>query len=157
MHLVIGMAKSHLDLKGAKREKLELDFLRLVWGKHSQEAAGDTVDAVLLVMTDAIGTFCEKLSVKYGAPGVVNVVVAPQSGQELGRLRDEKRRNVVGMVKGTLGENDGAGSVASAGKEIGERHLRHYVEERFPGARPAPDVRVLPGVSWDYCGVVPTE
>ena len=39
MKHVLGMAKSHLNLNGAKREKLELDYLRLAYAVKDLESA----------------------------------------------------------------------------------------------------------------------
>ncbi len=116
MHFVIGMAKSHLDLKGAKREKLELDFLRLAWAKKCREEEGDTVDVVLVVMTDEIASFCRRLSDKYKTSQAVDIVVAGESDGDLHHLVDEKRRNRSGMVEGTLGRDSSGGSSSTRRK-----------------------------------------
>lgn len=56
MKHVLGMAKSHLDLKGAKGPKLELDFLRLVYAVKELRARGDQANGYLLVMEEDIAS-----------------------------------------------------------------------------------------------------
>lgn len=51
---VFGMAKSSLDLLGAKRQKLELDFLRLVYACQHYQANGCQAFGYLAVTSAAI-------------------------------------------------------------------------------------------------------
>jgi hypothetical protein len=51
---IFGMAKSCLNVKGAKLQKIELDFLRLLYFVEKFEVQGDSAVGYLLVYDEAI-------------------------------------------------------------------------------------------------------
>ena len=48
---ILGMAKSHLDLEGAKGPKLELDFLKIAYALAWLNVIGESGKGYLLVLT----------------------------------------------------------------------------------------------------------
>jgi len=66
---VFGMAKSHLDLKGAKGPKLELDFLRLVYVIKDFRSKGKQATGYMAVLTDQIAQRVNGWAHKYDAKG----------------------------------------------------------------------------------------
>ncbi len=153
MEVVLGMAKSHLDLKGGKRHALELDLLRLVYAKQRIEARGDVVHAFLAAMTQDLRERCEAWTAKYEAPGAVEVLVVECTPEQAEALRGEKARNVSGMIAGSQGLPVGDDSEAGLGKVIAEDYLDWYIEKRFgPLTRVERESEMPFGVRWDYCG-----
>ncbi|MGH7645352.1 MAG: hypothetical protein ACREMR_07170, partial [Gemmatimonadales bacterium] len=66
MRHVLGMAKRHLDLNGAKAPKLELDYLRLVVAVRELRLRGQAAVGYLLVMTPTIKRRTQAWANKYG-------------------------------------------------------------------------------------------
>jgi len=150
---VLGMAKSHLDLKGAKGPKLELDFLRLVYTVKELRARGDQAKGYLTVMEKGIATRVDSWIEKYQAGDTVVVEVAGLSADEREALKAEKKRNVAGMIAGSLGSTVGNQSNAELGKRAGEDALRRLVISREPGVQEIKDEGVFPlGIRWDFYG-----
>ena len=54
MKHILGMAKSHLDLRGAKAPKLELDYLHLIYAVKEIREKGESAQGYLVVMTEEI-------------------------------------------------------------------------------------------------------
>ena len=153
MTLVLGMAKSNLDLKGAKGPKLELDFLRLAYAKQHLQGDGREVRAFLVVAARKIKDLTDQWAAKYKAMGDVEVVVLECSAEEEAELIAEKKRNTEAMVSGTLGRESNGGSDAAHGKELGERFLRQLVCSKFAGIREISDEKFFPfGIRWDFFG-----
>jgi len=130
---VLGMAKSNLDLKGAKGSKLELDFLRLVYTVKELRARGDRAKGYLIVMEKGIATRVDSWIEKYQAGDTVVIEVAELSSDEREALKAEKKSNVAGMIAGSLGSTVGDQSNAELGKQVGEAALRSLVMSREPG------------------------
>lgn len=96
---VFGMAKSSLDLLGAKRQKLELDYLRLVYACQHYQTSGCQAFGYLSVTSAAIGQQVEKWERKYLVPpGLVQLVVPTLSEVEQQLLLAEKDRNRLGNL-----------------------------------------------------------
>lgn len=154
MKHVLGMAKSHLDLRGAKGPKLELDLLRLVYAvKELRSREREEAQGYLLVMTRRIAERAKSWMKRYEAGDAVVVVAAGLSQGDLAALRAEKNRNVAGMVAGTLGEVVGDQSDAAFGKRLGEEELRNLIRSKESGANEITDESQFPfGVRWDFYG-----
>ncbi len=153
MEIVLGMAKSNLNLNGAKAQKLELDFLRLVYAKQRLEARGEVVHVFLAVMTQDLRERCEAWAAKYEAPGAVEILVVECTPEQAEALRAEKARNVSGMIAGSQGQPVGDDSEAELGKVIAEDFLDWYIEKRFGALNRVEREAEMPfGVRWDYCG-----
>lgn len=154
MEIVLGMAKSSLNLLGSKGPKLELDLLRLVRAKERLSARGETVHAVLAVMTQDLRARCEAWAAKYEAPGAVEVLVVECTPEQAEALRSEKARNVSGMIAGSQGQLAGEDSEAGIGRAIAEDFLDWYIEKRFgPLTRIERENEMPFGIRWDYCGL----
>jgi len=155
MKHIFGMAKSNLDLKGAKGPKLELDYLRLVYAAKEHKRKGLDSGAFLLVMTPEIANRVETWNKKYDAEGVVNVVTAIMSVSQKEAMSEEKKNNIQGMVAGTTGGTVSGRSDAKVGKEIGESQLRRAIMEEYPEVKEIREESKFPyAVRWDFYGVI---
>ena len=151
MH-IFGMAKSSLNLKGAKRQKVELDYLRLVYACLVYPAS----EAYLVVTDTAMENTVLKWAKKYKADGVVNVKVLPTEKLTT-ELRAEKKRNVRGMVDAINGKGLNTDAVAALGEQICEEYLLELMQAIYPAighkhhCQKKIDYRKLPlGVNWDF-------
>lgn len=152
MKHVFGMAKRHLDLKGAKAQKLELDFLRLVYVVKELRRVGKDAQGYLLVMKAPIQQRVARWQEKYQAGDTVRVCVARLSPDQCEALDQEIARNKAGMVAGTLGKKVGGHSDATFGSQLGEDELRKWIEREEPGVQKC-DTKDAPfGIQWDYYG-----
>jgi hypothetical protein len=155
MKHVMGMAKRHLDLRGAKGPKLELDFLRLTVAVAELKRRGHDAKGYLLVMTPAIADRARAWAAKYPSGDGVEILVADVSPYELVMLNAEVQANTAGMIGGAQGQSVAGLSDASAGASVAEAKLRSIIEVREPGVREVRDSSRFPlGVRWDYYGVV---
>ena len=153
MKHILGMAKSNLDMKGAKGPKLELDFLRLAYAVKELSSKGDSATGYLLVMTEEIAQRARSWTEKYQSGDAVVIAVANLSPTELVALRTEKENNVAGMVAGSLGNDVGSQSVAEMGRQLGERKLRKTIMDTEHKVQEIEDVNEFPlGIRWDYYG-----
>ena len=152
MH-ILGMAKSHLDLKGAKGPKLELDFLRLAYVIHRPDSLGETGKGFLFVFTPAIKKRAEFWIQKYGTDDDIEILLAELTEEEKHQLNEEKKRNREGMIAGSQGEAVDGESSADLGKALGEDKLREAIKKRYPDVTEITDVSKFPlGVNWDFYG-----
>jgi len=149
MKIILGLAKSNLDLKGAKRTKTEFDFLKLLFAVRECE---DVKKGYLLVMDKKIkDTIDNNWASKYGMlKNEVEVIVAPLSGENYNSLKAEKNRNIQGMLEGTLGGN-GKNSIVKVSDSLAKEILINEINKRektslYPNS-------VL-GINWHYCRVV---
>lgn len=151
---IFGMAKSSLDLLGAKRQKLELDYLRLVYACQHYQAKGCQAFGYLAVTSPAIGQQVEKWATKYLVPvGLVQLVVPTLSAVEQQSLRAEKDRNRLG----NLAKADAAVLLKDAdgsfGRDLLEAALASYILEQHAALRGSAAVGGHPmDVQWDYYG-----
>jgi hypothetical protein len=154
MKHVLGMAKRHLNLKGAKGPKLELDFLRLVYAVKELRRRGDDAQGYLLVADEKIERRVDKTwRDKYEAGDTVQVETAPLTDTERAVLEQEVEENVAGMVAGTLGEDVGDRSSAVLGASLIEDELKRMIEGHEPGVQQCNDPAEFPfGIQWDYYG-----
>lgn len=154
MRHILGMAKRHLDLRGAKGPKLELDFLRLVYAVQHLRRAGDEAQGYLLVMTTAIQRRTASWVTKYQAGDAVRVLVGDLTPDERKLVDEEVRANTEGMLAGVLAQNVSGRSSATAGGDIGERKLRTLIKEIEGVLSPIVDPARFPlGIRWDFYGV----
>ena len=151
MQHVFGMAKSSLNLDGAKRQKLELDYLRLVYACHMWPGS----KAYLMVTSKDIEVTTVAWAKKYQAQGVVKVL---QLEPDLltPAFVAEKARNKKGMAASLAGTFDKVDCTASIGEAVCETHLANVITALLAGnvAR-EPDYTKHPlGVKWDYYGTI---
>ena len=155
MKHVLGMAKSHLNLKGAKREKLELDYLRLVYAVKDLRARGDDAQGYLVVLDENLASRLRRWGNSYEAQGCVTVVLAHLSEQVMDKVKDEKRKNRAGMVAGATGARVGGRSSAAFSKATVEDVLKMKICELEPNVEAVDDKKKSPcGIRWDFYGVV---
>jgi|SRR6185437_3276793 len=155
MRYVLGMAKRHLDLRGSKAPKLELDFLRLLFAVRELRRNGQDAVGYLLVMTNAIKTRTISWARKYCCRDEVQVLLGNLRSQQRSALEAEVISNRRGMVAGTRGLRVGGRSSARIGARLAERLLATQIKEREPGVREITRREDLPlMIRWDFCGHV---
>ena len=155
MKHVLGMAKSHLNLNGAKREKLELDYLRLAYAVKDIRAQGKDAQGYLVVLDGDLASRIHLWESNYKAQGCVTVVLAHLADQVMDKVKDEKRKNRAGMVAGTTDAKVGGRSSATFSKATVEDVLRMKICELEPNVEAVDDKKKSPcGVRWDFYGVV---
>lgn len=153
MHHVLGMAKSNLDLSGAKGPKLELDLLRLAYAAKALSERGATCSCYLCVMNEPVAKRVAAWKRRYDAEKLVEVIVVPSGAVDAFRLLAEKRSNVQGMLNGTQGIAVEGKSEARYGRDAGEDYLHETIRKRHPGVRTVSDKVLLPlSVQWDFYG-----
>ena len=152
MH-ILGMAKSHLDLEGAKGPKLELDFLKIAYALVRLNANGEHGKGYLLVLTEAIGKRANAWTEKYATGNSIEVIVGNLTVRELDALREEKTKNKQGMILGVEGREIEGKSNANVGQKIGETKLREEIQKRHPDVSRIDDPRKYPlRINWDFYG-----
>lgn len=150
------MAKSSLNLIGAKRQKLELDYLRLAYVCQHYQRLGHQAKGFLAVTTDAIANQAAKWQECYQVtPGVVEIVRVSLTEDELARLAYFQNLNRLGM-SGTLDKASVARHAdATYGRELVEGKLRDFVQEIYLGVTFSPDFRdPKMQISWDLFGAL---
>jgi hypothetical protein len=154
MKHVLGMAKRNLDLKGAKGPRLELDFLRLVYAVKELRRGDDDAQGYLLVVGEKIKQRVDKRwREKYRAGDTVRVCVAQLTDTERAALEQEVKKNIAGMVAGTLGEDVGDRSNAMQGARLIERELKRTIESHERGVQQCDDPpESIIDIQWDYYG-----
>ena len=154
MKHVLGMAKRHLDLRGAKAEKVELDYLRLAFAVRELRRSGEHAMGYLLVMTPAIGKRAAGWGAKYQTHTEVEVLVAGLTVNQHRELTREARSNRSGMVAGTRGRAVRGRSDARQGGRLAEVLLRRLIKKRENRVRCIQNKAQFPfAIQWDYYGV----
>ena len=152
MRHILGMAKRHLDLRGAKAPKLELDFLRLAYAVQHIRGRGEEAKGYLLVVTPELAARARKWIEKYEVGDAVDILVGELSEAEREDIEAEVRRNIDGMIRGSQGESVEGASLASAGA-LAEGKLAASIAEREPDLAEVPESAPRPfGIRWDFCG-----
>jgi hypothetical protein len=151
--VVLGMAKSSLDLRGAKSQRLELDLLRLVYAVMRIRSGGGEAAGYLLVMTSDQARRATRWLEKYRGEGAVEILVADPTEADLLGLQEEKRQNVAGVAAALAGEDVAGRSTADLGKRYAEDLLEQLIRIREPGVIPTSEHPPV-DVNWDYFGVI---
>ncbi len=151
------MTKSHLDLTGAKRQKLELDTLRLLYAVQKTKRRGDDAVGYLLVTTHEIGDSVSEWLDKYGAnEGEVVVEVADLTHSQLDYMKRQARMNRRAMVTGSSGGRAGRRALASARATLMESKLAEWIRKSEPGVQKV-EGRTRSSkpfkIDWDYYGM----
>ncbi len=143
---VLGMAKSSLNLKGAKSEKLELDFLRILHAIKTRKS-NEQVIGYLAVWDKTKQTRIESWKKKYLA-AQENIEVIPldeiTKKKFEATIKEEKEKNKEGINR-----NSNRLSEAKQGKEILETFLRQQIESKLERIEETEDDKLF-GVNWDY-------
>jgi len=155
MKHILGMAKSHLDLRGAKAPKLELDYLRLIYAVKEIREKGGNAQGYLVVMTEEIFNRVKQWEYKYQGKECVELLVATLPNHVRRILENEKTRNLDGMIAGATGEKVGDRSNADKGRNIGETTLMEIILRLEPNVQQLKDENRFPlGIRWDFYGLV---
>ena len=148
------MAKSHLDLKGAKSSKLELDYLRLVFAVKEMRRQGDSAQGYLAILTPEISGRVKQWEHKYRGRECVEVMTISLPGHVKNGLKQEKASNLAGMVAGATGGESGGRSSADFGRETVEHALRRIILKSEPDVHQVIDENKYPfGIRWDFYGI----
>lgn len=155
MKHVLGMAKSHLDLRGAKSAKLELDYLRLVYAVKEIRKRGDSAQGYLAVLTPQISYRVKQWEHKYQGNKYVAVMDISLPSRVKNNLKQEKASNLAGMIAGVTGGKAGRRSSANFSRETAENTLRRTILESEPNVQEVRDKNEFPfGIQWDFYGIV---
>jgi hypothetical protein len=155
MKHVLGMAKSFLDFNGSKSQKLELDYLRLVYAVKDLKSGGDDAQGYLVVLDPRISERVKRWENKYRGKGLVKIIDIPLPDLVKNHLKQEKINNLAGMVAGVTGGVAGKRSSASFGQDAGETNLKKMIFRLEPGVKEVKDENKFPCyVRWDFYGVV---
>lgn len=153
---VLGMAKSSLDLRGAKAPKLELDFLRLAYAVRELREADEEAIGYLMVLSPLVAKTVEGWREKYATGESVVILCEEIQGENLEALIKEKADNAIGFIQDRrFAEAEYELSLADLGKTLGETALLRAIEQRHPGLVSAPKPPL--GINWDYYGTQTTE
>ncbi len=143
---VLGMAKSSLNLKGAKSEKLELDFLRILHAMKTRKS-NEQVIGYLAVWDETIQTRIESWKKKYLATHE-NIEVIPLDENTKKKfeatIKEEKEKNKEG-----INQKSNRLSEAKHGKQILETFLKEQIESKLKGIKETKEDKLF-GVNWDY-------
>ena len=154
MKHILGMAKSHLDFKGAKAPKLELDYLRLVYAVKEMRKQGENAHGYFVVMTDEMVSRVYQWENKYQGKGHVEVKSASLAERIRHKLENEKAANLAGMIESLIGGRTAGRSNANIGREIGEDALGEIIHSLEPDVQRVRDENRFPlGIRWDFYGV----
>lgn len=153
MKHILGMAKSSLDLRGAKARNLELDVLRLVYAVHKLRANGEDAHGYVLVLDRSAESRVKVWLKKYEAITLVTCMCAELSDEDRIQLQSEKEANAEGMQQNSSKPFRQAHSVAGHGRMVGEAALRHQIIKLEPSVKEADSDMPL-GVQWDFYGHV---
>lgn len=155
MKHILGMAKSFLDLRGAKSPKLELDYLRLAYAVKELKKGGDDAQGYLVVLTPEISGCVKRWQNKYQAKDCVIVIDISLPQVLKNSLKLEKDNNKAGMVAGSIGGKTGGRSSANLGRQTGENALSDKIFELEPRVKQTHDENIFPcGIRWDFYGTV---
>lgn len=155
MKHILGMAKSHLDLRGSKGPKLELDYLRLVYAIREMRKEGHSAQGYLVVMTDEILNRVRQWECKYRGKECVEVMSVSLPRRVRRTLENEKARNLAGMVAGATGGKADGRSNANTGRNTGEAALTEIILRLEPSVQRMRDENRFPlGIRWDFYGIV---
>ena len=155
MKHIIGMAISHLDLKGAKGPKLELDYLRLVYAVKEMKKQGDDAQGYLVVMTEQMLNHIRQWEYKYRGRGYVEVISASLNGYMNHTINDDKSITLARTVVSTIWDKPARHSIADVSRDIGEGILMEIILGLEPNLQRLRDENRFPlGVRWDFYGVV---
>ncbi|MBX7059001.1 MAG: hypothetical protein K1X75_13125 [Leptospirales bacterium] len=167
---ILGMAKSPLNLKGAKSRSVELDYLRLLHTViairhcpkipeyqaliphfHSHDAHG----YLFVIAEDIRRALISNLASKYDPEQTTVRLLSLEAAyphvyaEHIQRLRDEKSRNASAIVPGA---HPGR-AAANLGRLLGEKYLELWIRENYADFN---DPIEHPfGVQWDFYQWIP--
>ncbi len=156
---ILGMAKSSLDLRGAKAPKLELDYLRLLYAVDRLKAQDKEAVGYLLVLSKNVAESAKRNWIpKYGNNPSVEIVFVKPRKTGLKKLLEEKRNQAASLLlKNRVTDAEKLLSVAKLGKQYGEKELEAHIARSHPGVAKGQKAHQPLGISWDFYGTVIIE
>ena len=150
MKIVLGMAKSGKNTKGARGPKIELDFLRLLFAIRNVE---EVKKCYLVVQNTEVKRTVKAWEKKYGMKeGEVETIAAELSDKEKRDLDEEKEENKQGVIDSMTGGNNEGKSKASLGEKTLEVKLAEEIEKRLNTSNNY--TKKILGINWDYSGII---
>lgn len=122
---VFGMAKSSFDLSGAKRQKLELDVLRIIYAVQFYKYKKDNAIGYVLVYNDTVkNTVVEWINKKYNSStDVIKVLSFSNCNNNVrSKIEKEKLNNKLGISNTIKKDSSGQYSM-----KITEDYLREEI------------------------------
>jgi len=161
--IILGMAKSAMNLKGAKARGLRLDLLEMIYAVKDIKQSNGDAHGYLCVFNNDIK---EQLEIwKYGYKGGsdITIFVPPLTTTEIAQMVKEKSDNNLGNA--LPGKQNNELSTAVISGTIMEVHLKSEIQRKEPGVIDTKQLMInlsqgnikaaLPlGVDWDFYGVV---
>lgn len=142
---VFGMAKSYLDVRGAKARNLRLDAELLARRLSEFRSRGKRAVGYLLVLSERVAKRARSWDIVASNPDLI-VVLATLSESDRNALLDEKRRNAEGLSSGKP-----ADSRADLGCRIAEEALWGEIRQRHLHVQQIP-CNDREEVNWDFFG-----
>ncbi len=157
---ILGMAKSNLDLKGAKNQKTELDLLRLIYAVERMMKRGESAKGYLLVANELV---CKRAGLwleKYETDVIDQIEIlnfeemfpALYDKSKQG-LIEEKNRNAIANTLHVDKKVNGDGAIAKKGKKLFEAALREYLVDHYQIENVKSENMPL-GINWDFYHIV---
>lgn len=147
------MAKSSLELRGAKASKLELDFFKLAFAVEKLRNSGDDAVGYLQVLSEPVNKRATGWIKKYKSGDSVKIILAEPSTDDFNRLIDEKAKNALALsLKGKLKESQKEMALGAFGEALGENALKEFINGKHKKAKPCKKHPF--GIRWDYYGTV---
>jgi hypothetical protein len=156
---IFGMAKSSFNLKGAKRQKLELDVLRLIYVINSFKRKKDkTAIGYVVVYNDEIRETIYSWLKKYNADNLNIEIFAFEASkkEETDLISLEKQSNKIGITKSS--KKDSFGNLSM---DITETYLADKIHKKYPKAIKVEEIDFFEllgkfpyTIKWDYYGVI---
>jgi hypothetical protein len=154
MRHVLGMARPHLDFRGAGISKAELDYLRLTYAVSQIRRTGGDAQGYFVVTSRDQHERLSRLEKDYHGQEYVEVIGASLSAY-LGRTSPAETEIISGMVKAAVLEEGERRSAARVNRHLREAFLADTIQAREPGVRQSKDEARFPfRVRWDYYGIV---
>jgi hypothetical protein len=144
------MAKSSLDLRGAKSPKLELDFLRLAYVVRDIRAAGGNAIGYLAVLDSIVAETASSWIEMYHSGNSVVVLVRELGMRDHEMLMSGKSDKAPGFLPDP--EIYKLERKLAMSWELGNQALQSAIEERHPGIISCPNPPL--GIQWDYYGIL---
>lgn len=151
---IFGMAKSSLNLIGAKRQKLELDYLRLAYACQHYRQLGHRAYGFLAVTTPAIKAQANLWATTYKVPiDMVEVFVVDLAPEETAQLVHYQSLNRMAMTGSLDTASSARHADATYGRKLVEKKLRIVVQKIYPGVAFDGDCQDSEmGICWDLFG-----
>ncbi|MEO7360464.1 MAG: hypothetical protein ABI120_09040 [Gemmatimonadaceae bacterium] len=149
------MAKSNLDLRGAKAPKLELDVLRLIVAVRDLRKDGNSAEGYVLVLHQRVQNRVGSWLVKYGALDCIICECGDLHETERADVIAEKERNA-GAARDAVRTNKRSRMAsANRGRDLGEAALERSIRSKEQGVIALGDRKKSPlSIDWDFFGTI---